>query len=338
MIEVFSTAFRDIVDYRIHETTWWISQVFAFMSLIVMFWSFQIKDKLKMMLLLGLGTTFLAISASFLGNWTLTVLFALASIRNYVFCYFEWRVLKDRGVARWVWYFFAGVFIVATVASTVILVHIIRVDTAGTWVEWLICLTLIGLIVGNVISGTDLMRISFVANRSFNIINHWYFANVIAVIIACLTISSNIIYYVRMFFAWKKERKAYRQRLITTTDNAPGAIGPYSQAAACCGVIYVSGQLPINPASGELFEGDITEETRLVMNNLAAIVEASGSSMDNLLKVTILLTDMGDFAKVNEVYASFFTKEPPARICYQVMALPKGARVEIDAICATGSK
>ena len=215
LVEVFQAAFRDIMDYRIYETTWRISQVFAFLSLIVMFWSFQIKDKLKMMLLLGLGTTFLAISAAFLDNWTLTVLFALASIRNYVFCYFEWRVLKERPVPRWLWYFFAGVFIVATVASTVILVHIIQVDTAGTWVEWLICLTLIGLIVGNVISGTDLMRVSFVANRSFNIINHWYFANVIAVIIACLTISSNIIYYIRQLVAWRKKRKMQVQNSDT---------------------------------------------------------------------------------------------------------------------------
>ena len=210
MVEVFTNAFRDIMDYRIHETTWWISQVFAFFALIVMFWSFQIKDKLKMMLLLGLGTTFLAISASFLGNWTLTVLFALASVRNYVFCYFEWRALKERPVARWWWYFFAGMFISGTVASTVILVHILQVDTAGTWVEWLICITLIGLIIGNVISGTDLMRLSFVANRTFNIINHWYFANVIAVIIACLTISSNIIFYIRMLVAWIKKRRAER--------------------------------------------------------------------------------------------------------------------------------
>ena len=108
---------------------------------------------------------------------------------------------------RWLWYFFAGVFITATVASTVILVHIIQVDTAGVLVEWLICLTLIGLIIGNVISGTDLMRVSFILNRSFNIINHWYFVNIIAVIIACLTISSNFIYYFRQYVAWRKTQK-----------------------------------------------------------------------------------------------------------------------------------
>ncbi|MCL2572332.1 MAG: YgjV family protein [Defluviitaleaceae bacterium] len=208
MAEFFTTAFNEIVNHHIYQPVWWVSQFFAFLSLIVMFWSFQIKDKLKMMLLLGLGTTFLAVSAAFLSNWTLTVLFMLASIRNYVFCYLEWRVLKNRAVARWVWYFFGAVFITATVASTVILVHVIQVDVSGVWVEWAICLTLIGLIVGNVITGTDLMRVSFVANRAFNIINHAYFGNAIAVIIACLTISSNIIYYVRQLVAWRKAKKS----------------------------------------------------------------------------------------------------------------------------------
>ena len=208
IVEVFREAFFRIMTYYIHDPTWQISQFFAFLSLIVMFWSFQIKDKLKMMLLLGLGTTFLAVSASYLGNWTLAVLFGLASVRNYVFCYFEWRGLKERPVARWWWYFFGGVFITATVASTVLLVHILQVDTSGVWVEWFICATLIGLIVGNVSTGTDLMRISFIFNRAFNIINHWYFGNVIAVIIACLTISSNFIFYFRQFIAWRKNRPA----------------------------------------------------------------------------------------------------------------------------------
>ena len=207
LIEVFREAFHDIRDYRIYETTWRISQFFAFWALVTMFWSFQIKNKLKIMLLLGLGTTFLSVSAAFLGNWTLMVLFGVASVRNYVFCYFEWRVLKDRPVARWWWWFFAGVFIGTTVASTILLVHIVQVDTAGVWVEWAICITLIGLVIGNVIPGTDLMRVSFMANRAFNIINHWYFANVIAVIIACLTISSNIIFYIRQLVGWYRKRK-----------------------------------------------------------------------------------------------------------------------------------
>ena len=119
-----------------------------------------------------------------------------------------------------------------------------------------------------------------------------------------------------------------------STTKAPAAIGPYSQATIHNGVIYVSGQLPICPETGELSTGDVGEQTTLVMKNLAAIIEAAGSNMDNLLKATILLTDMGHFAQVNEAYAKFFTGAPPARICYQVCALPKGASVEIDAICA----
>jgi len=123
---------------------------------------------------------------------------------------------------------------------------------------------------------------------------------------------------------------------ITTinTKNAPAAIGPYSQAKVYNGVIYVSGQLPIDPATGGLELGDVVKQTRLVMKNLAAIIEAAGSNMDKVLKATILLTDMESFAQVNEVYASFFKESPPARICYQVSALPKGAAVEIDAVCA----
>jgi len=119
-----------------------------------------------------------------------------------------------------------------------------------------------------------------------------------------------------------------------STKNAPAAIGPYSQAKVFGGVAYISGQLPMHPATGEMELGDIKAQTQLTLENLAAIVEAAGSSMDKVLKATILLTDMGHFAAVNEVYASFFKDNPPARICYQVCALPKGAAVEIDAICA----
>ena len=206
IVEFFADAFYRIVNYYVHLPTWWISQVFAFFSLITMFWSFQIKNKIKMMLLLGLGTTFLAISAAFLGNWTLCALFALASVRNYVFCYLDWRRSKGHHVAKSTYYIFAAIFISATVGSTVLLVHVIAVPTAGTWLEWLICITLIGLIIGNVLTGTNLMRVSFVVNRMFNIINHAYFGNAIAVIIACLTISSNIIFYIRQLVGWLRAR------------------------------------------------------------------------------------------------------------------------------------
>ncbi|MCL2355970.1 MAG: YgjV family protein [Defluviitaleaceae bacterium] len=208
IIEVFRSEIYDIIHYHSRNPIWITSQVFAFFALVTMFWSFQIKDKLKMMLLLGLGTTFLAISAAFLGNWTLTVLFGVASLRNYVFCYFEWRGLKNRPVARKWWWVWAAIFISTTVISTIVLVYIVQVDTAGAWLEWLITITLSGLVIGNVISGTHLMRVSFVANRAFNIINHWYFSNIIAVIIACLTISSNIIFYTRELIAWIRKRRA----------------------------------------------------------------------------------------------------------------------------------
>jgi 2-iminobutanoate/2-iminopropanoate deaminase len=123
---------------------------------------------------------------------------------------------------------------------------------------------------------------------------------------------------------------------IVSTKNAPQAIGPYSQATIHGDVIYVSGQLPINPATGELFQGDISAQTTLVLQNIAAIVEAAGSNMEHMLKTTILLTDLSHFAQVNDAYAKFFPSNPPARACYQVAALPKGADIEIEAICAIG--
>ena len=121
---------------------------------------------------------------------------------------------------------------------------------------------------------------------------------------------------------------------IVASKNAPGAIGPYSQANVHGGVIYVSGQLPLDTATGKIVEGDVGEQTKKVLENLKAIVEEAGSNLGNVLKCTVLLTDMANFAKMNEVYGKFFPENPPARICYEVCALPLGAEVEIDAICA----
>ena len=191
------------LDLYFNDPIWVISQIFAFFALITMFWSFQIKNKIKMMLLLGIGTMFLSVSASFLDNWTLAVLFGLAAIRNYVFSYLDWRVSKGKKVYKWLPYFFAGVFVTSTVTATALLWPL----GMSLWLEVLICVTLIGLIIGNILKGTDLMRISFVLNRIFNIINHIYFNNAIAVIIAMLTISSNLIFYTRELIAWRKERK-----------------------------------------------------------------------------------------------------------------------------------
>ena len=266
---------------------WIVSQVFAFIALIFMVSSFQAKKKLNVMLLLGFGTLFLAFSAWPLANYTLAILFLLASIRNYVFWFFDWqsqrgtistrkfyyiftigfsiltfvyplilsqvyfgmvmrpddyapnmmpttlmglwsqlewwRILfvcvslvalvisnfyfllgdkkdakKDRTdlkeVPRKIYYVFAVVFSTATIMSTTLLGH----RGYAWWLEWLICVTLVGLIIGNVLRGQNVMRLSFVANRGFNIINHVAFNNPIAVIIAAMAIVSNGVYYVRM--------------------------------------------------------------------------------------------------------------------------------------------
>ena len=119
---------------------------------------------------------------------------------------------------------------------------------------------------------------------------------------------------------------------IINSKNAPPAIGPYSQATVHEGLMYLSGQLPLD-TEGNLCKGDIAEQTTLVMNNIKAIVEEAGSNMNNILKCTILLTDLANFAEVNKAYAAFFPENPPARICYEVCALPREAEVEIDAIC-----
>lgn len=116
------------------------------------------------------------------------------------------------------------------------------------------------------------------------------------------------------------------------TDKAPAAIGPYSQAIEHEGMIYVSGQLPIDPATGTFPEGGVAELTRQSMNNISAILEAAGSGMDKVVKTTIFVQDLGDFGVVNEAYAAFFGETAPARACVQVAALPKGAKLEIEAI------
>lgn len=117
-----------------------------------------------------------------------------------------------------------------------------------------------------------------------------------------------------------------------TTDTAPAAIGPYSQAIVAGELVFVSGQIPLNPTSGELVSGSIEEETAQVLTNLQAVLTAAGSSLSLVVKTTIYLTDLADFARVNEVYARSFRAPAPARATVQVAALPRGARVEIDAI------
>jgi 2-iminobutanoate/2-iminopropanoate deaminase len=122
-----------------------------------------------------------------------------------------------------------------------------------------------------------------------------------------------------------------------STADAPKAIGPYSQAVAAPAggrLIFLSGQIPLDPRTGELIRGTIEEETRRVMENLKAVLAAGGAGFEHVVKTTIFLTDLGDFAKVNEVYGSFLGATLPARATVQVAALPRGARVEIDAVAA----
>ncbi|HTI37260.1 MAG TPA: RidA family protein [Vicinamibacterales bacterium] len=116
------------------------------------------------------------------------------------------------------------------------------------------------------------------------------------------------------------------------TSGAPAAIGPYSQAVKAGGFIFVSGQIPIDPATGQMLQADIAAQTHRVITNLREILTAGGSSLDKVVRSTVFLADMGDFAAMNEVYASYFTAPAPARSTIQAGRLPKDARVEIDVI------
>jgi 2-iminobutanoate/2-iminopropanoate deaminase len=116
------------------------------------------------------------------------------------------------------------------------------------------------------------------------------------------------------------------------TKTAPAAIGPYSQAIQASGFIFLSGQIPLDPGTGKMIEGDVAAETERVLENLAAVLRAAGCDFAHVVKTTIYLVDMNDFQTVNGIYAKRFGSTPPARATVQVSALPRGARVEIDAI------
>ena len=118
------------------------------------------------------------------------------------------------------------------------------------------------------------------------------------------------------------------------TQNAPAAIGPYSQAVCADRTVYVSGQLPIDPATGAFAGEDIASQTRQSLTNIRNILNAAGMDMTNVVKTTVLLADIADFAAMNEVYAEFFCEPYPARAAFQVAAVPKGAKVEIEAVAA----
>jgi len=121
---------------------------------------------------------------------------------------------------------------------------------------------------------------------------------------------------------------------IITTDKAPAAIGPYSQAVKSGNMLYCSGQIPLDPATGEMVSGDITDQTGRVMKNITAVLSAAGAGFDNVVKTTIYLVDMGDFASVNEVYGHYFNTHKPARSTVAVKSLPRSALVEIEVIAA----
>ena len=121
-------------------------------------------------------------------------------------------------------------------------------------------------------------------------------------------------------------------RLKIQTKQAPAAIGPYSQAIKAGGFVFASGQIPIDPKTGEFVQGGIGEQTERVLKNLAAVLEAAGSSLDQVVKTTVFLADMKEFGAMNEVYGKFFTGAPPARATVAAAGLPRDARVEIEAI------
>ncbi len=122
-----------------------------------------------------------------------------------------------------------------------------------------------------------------------------------------------------------------------TTENAPAAIGPYSQAVVAGDMMFVSGQIPIVPSTGAVIEGGIVEQAKQVFENIGGILRAAGKDFSDVIKTTVLLTNIGDFATVNEIYASYFTKNPlPARAAYQVAALPKNVMIEVEVVVYMG--
>jgi 2-iminobutanoate/2-iminopropanoate deaminase len=123
---------------------------------------------------------------------------------------------------------------------------------------------------------------------------------------------------------------------VIATKHAPQAIGPYSQAVVSKGFAFLSGQIPLDPETGQVVEGDVAAQTRRVLENIKAVLEASGSSLEQVVKTTVFLKDMSDFSKMNEVYGRYFPDNPPARATVEVARLPRDVRVEIDCIAAVG--
>ncbi len=128
------------------------------------------------------------------------------------------------------------------------------------------------------------------------------------------------------------------KKKVIQTDKAPKAIGPYSQAIQAGNLLFLSGQIPIDPKTGELTEGDIRQQTQQVLENIKGLLKSQGSGMEDVVKVTIFLKDIGDFNQVNEVYATYFSSSPPARSTVEVARLPRNVAIEIEAIALTHNR
>jgi len=134
----------------------------------------------------------------------------------------------------------------------------------------------------------------------------------------------------RRSFSLQAAASSYNYREVVSTDSAPGAVGPYSQAIKTSNLVFCSGQVALVPGTKNLSAEDVEGQTEQVMKNLGAVLEAAGSSFSQVVKTTVLLTDMADFGAVNAIYGRYFAEEPPARACYAVKDLPLGAKVEIE--------
>jgi 2-iminobutanoate/2-iminopropanoate deaminase len=133
--------------------------------------------------------------------------------------------------------------------------------------------------------------------------------------------------------AFPRNKEALMEKKPVTTDRAPKAIGPYSQGMATPqGLVFTAGQIPIDPATGEIPGSDIATQTRQVLENVKAVLEAGGSGLDSVIKTTVFMKDLGEFAAMNEVYATYFRESPPARSTVEVSRLPRDVRVEIEAV------